>query len=297
MISELALEAVLLRPTNERMDVLYGIEEIIRSSFVEVYELEKDQEKFLSVPLVAMVFGKKKLAVSPMKSAIEADTFILRAFGNVQPSDVSTGIGPRIEKLFRHMGEIVSQDNKQLQVHLQMLEFIARKYPKAWLMLASLYEESGVENRLEKAKQAVQRFLEEPDSSDEVPEAWKMLATYCNRTEDWLGEIHAYVELAQLPPTPFFEVSNIANTLNKRLRFELLTIESEEKQILVNKMIDVMDSNLAKADATDLSRVAWLAMNIRDDVRARKYTEIGLELDSYNEHIQSLARHLHIYGR
>jgi hypothetical protein len=81
MIPQIALEAVLLRPTNERIDVKSAIDELLRSSFIEQLVSEKDGEYFLSVPLVALIFGRKKLEVDPMKNAIEADSKILFSFG------------------------------------------------------------------------------------------------------------------------------------------------------------------------------------------------------------------------
>jgi len=56
LIPEIALEAVLLRPANERMDVEQAIEELIQSSFIDVTE-DDDANRFFSVPLVAAVFG------------------------------------------------------------------------------------------------------------------------------------------------------------------------------------------------------------------------------------------------
>ena len=61
-VPELALEAVMLRPGSEKFDVAHAIEELTRSSFIDVVTSKKDKERFLTVPLAAFVFGQKKLA-------------------------------------------------------------------------------------------------------------------------------------------------------------------------------------------------------------------------------------------
>ena len=96
---------------------------------------KEDNEIFLNVPLVAALFGKRKLAANPMKSAVEVDTQILHAFGAAQQSDIRHGIAPRVEKLFRYVANRISQGKEKLDDHLPMLEFIARKHPPAWLLL------------------------------------------------------------------------------------------------------------------------------------------------------------------
>ena len=69
VVSRLALEAALLRPANERMDVDAAIDELERSSMVETIRSANDGEEFLRVPLAAAVFGRRKLAVSALRSA------------------------------------------------------------------------------------------------------------------------------------------------------------------------------------------------------------------------------------
>ena len=286
----IALETVLLRPANDRMDVLNAIEELNRSSFIEIIESEADETMFLGVPLVAMIFGKKKLAVSSMKTAIESDTTLLHAFGNVRPSDINSGIAPRVEKLFKYVAEKVNKGQDELEDYLPMLEFLGRKYTPAWLYLASLYEETiHYENRLEKAKQAVQYYLESPGDVQTTRRAWKTYQTYCLRTEDWLGEMHAIVEQAQLPDTPFQELSDGANRLNNLFKYRQITFDTSEKQILVKKLLDVIEKRSDEGDSTDYSRIAWLALNIQDNETAREYINRGLNLDPQNPYIQSLA--------
>ena len=60
-IPQLALEAVLLRPSNDTMDVTRAVEEVIRTSLVEAATSPEDSEVFLSVPLPANLDNRNLL--------------------------------------------------------------------------------------------------------------------------------------------------------------------------------------------------------------------------------------------
>ena len=67
-VPRIALEAVLLRPENELMQVDSAVDELSQMSFVEELGsegLEEDVE--LAVPLSARLFGTKKLQTSPWR--------------------------------------------------------------------------------------------------------------------------------------------------------------------------------------------------------------------------------------
>jgi hypothetical protein len=289
-VPQLAVEAVLLRPSNEKMDVSGAIDQLSRSSFIEITASERDNESFITVPLVAAIFGKRKLAASPMKTAVEADTQILHAFGAAQSGDTRLGVAPRIAKLFRHVAERVGQHREELDEYLPMLEFIARKYPPAWLLLASLHEELGTtEPSAENVKRAIRRFLESSPNDADKQKAWNRLAEVCRQTSDWSGEAHALVEMCELSDVPFSTISLTANRLNSLFYFQHLVLDTDEKQIVVQRLVTAMELRISEADATDCSRLAWLCKGLHDDDRAKQYTQLGLSLEPYNEYCQKLA--------
>lgn len=288
-IPELALEAVLLRPTNENMDVISAVEELRRSSFVEVVVSAEDKSSFVMMPLVAAVFGRRKLSASPMKAAVEADTTLLQTFGAAQAGDVRHGVGQRVQRMFQHVAYGVGRGKESLDKHLPMLEFVARRYPPGWLLLASLYEELGSLEASERAKEAIRHYLESPAPRTDKEAAWKRLAQLCRNTQDWVGEVHALVELSQIESTPLRAVSNAANRVNELFRQNVLRLDTEEKRIIVRLLVDAMEARIREADATDCSRLAWLFFHLRDLEKARQYTKVGLTLDSYNIHCQNLA--------
>ncbi|MHB8629353.1 MAG: NB-ARC domain-containing protein [Aggregatilineales bacterium] len=290
IIPQLALEAVLLRPANERMDVVEGIEELRKSSFLEVTPSTEDQQLFLVVPFVAALFGQQKLRLSPLKSAIEADLSFLRAFGATQQSDIRHGISPRINRMFREVAFRITQKGDELATYLPMLEFVAREYPPAWLTLASLYQESGFPNGLEEAKSSIRHFLEHSADNDFQQGAWQQLAELCRITGDYAGEVHALVEICKLPSVDFGTISSTANRVNvllnpaKALSQEQVVWEYGEKRIIIQNLVELMESRIDEADATDYSRLGWLCLHLNDPNRTRYYAGKGLEIDPYNSY-------------
>jgi hypothetical protein len=206
-----------MRPENERIEVSRALEELANSSFIEITQSSKDNMFFISIPLAASIFGRPKIDVSPMKGAIEADSSLMQTLGAAQFLDIKQGIRPRIRRLFLYIASRIAVAPEELAKHLPMLEFIARKYPPAWLMIASLHEEAGTADSFEKAKEALRRYIESTPGDSGQWDAWDKLSKICYRTEDWKGEIHASIEMCKLPDVSFFQISNSARVMNSLL--------------------------------------------------------------------------------
>ena len=290
VVPQLAVEAIMLRPSNERFDVEAAIVELTRSSLIETAEA-KDGTIFLNVPLVAAVFGKGKLAVSPLKSAIEANIEFLHMLGASQKTDLQQGIGPRIRTMFRHIAAKVAKESKALDENLPILEFVARGYPPAWQLISQLHEETGGDSSLKKAKEAMLRYLQVNPKSEEKRPAWKKLSEFCALMRDWTGEIHALVEMCETVNTPFLDISNSANRLNSLVHHQQF-IAFDQKPILARRLADLMNSRIEEADPTDCSRLAWLYLHLKDERRAGEVAEIGLRIDPRNEHCLKIKRRL-----
>ena len=290
-IPKVALEAVLLRSQNEKMAVSDAMEELERSSFVEILEAQVDRQMFVNTPLVAAMFGQRKLAVSPMKSAIEADTEILRQFGAGQPTGVRHGVAPRIQRLVASIAQRVVKEGASLDEDLPMLEFLARHYSPTWLLVASLYEELGTPDALDRAKDAIRHHLEDAQGEG-ATESWRRLAKVCQRTGDVLGEVHALVELAEHFDTAFDEVSNAANRLNFLLSGKRAALDSEERRLLVRRLATAMERRSTEADAVACSRLAWLYLHLKDIQKASEHVRRGLDRDPEDEYCQRLGERL-----
>jgi hypothetical protein len=293
-IPRIALEAVMLRPANERMDVEDAIEELIRTSFVEEVIASEDNDSILSVPLAASEFGRKKLRASPMITAVQANTALLLNFGAGQKADAVTRIAWRIDRFFRSVAEKAINDSSTIETHLPMMEFLAQRYARGWMLLARLYEESGLEDGAERAKGYWRRYLENVGKPEEARFAWSRIAGLCHSTKDWIGEIHAVVELCSLGGTSIKEISDGLNRWNSVFKQQTLYIAGDERQILGRRLLQLFEQSSGEANATDLSRAAWVCLALQDTEQAKKLVRIGLQRDSENEYCINLAERLQI---
>lgn len=75
--------------------------------------------------------------------------------------------------------------------------------------------------------------MEQQPTGLDVADAWRLLGYACYRTDDKLGEIHAFIERAQLASVPYQDISNTASRLNAMLREHELGVDEEEKGVLV----------------------------------------------------------------
>ncbi len=293
LVPQLALEAVLLRPANDKMDVAAAVEELVQSSFVE-RTIASDSTVFLDVALVASVFGRRKLETTPMRPAIDADVEFLQQIGATSTSALRHGVRPRIERLFQFTASRLAAGRMKLDEVVPSLEFVCRQYAPAWLMLAKLYEEMGTIAGLVKASECLRRFLEQPQSTADERIGWDQLAQIYRLLGDWTGAAQAQIRICKLPDALYSAFSNAANSLNRLFNENYLAMDSDEKRLLYRELAELMEQRKAEADATELSRLAWLYLHLHDTSRAREIAEEGLAIEAENEHC---VRLLHRLGR
>lgn len=175
-----------------------------------------------------------------------------------------------------------------------MLEAICRAYNPGWLLLARWHMEDRTQDGYTRAKEELRRFLENGPPNLDAAEAWKLLGHACYQTGDPLGEVHAFIERAQVSDVDFHDLSNTANRLNLYLRDHGLEIDREQKRDLATRIITVLKARRSEATADDLSRMAWLAIHSGQEALAREFVEAGLGKDGKNYHIVKLAQRLGI---
>jgi len=285
IVPRLAVEAALLRPENERMDVQVAIDVLERNSLIEVISGPALEQEFLQVPLAACIFGKKKLAVSPMKTAVEADSAILQMFGAAKAGQAEKGIGPRIDKMVTALASRASR-GEDVEGGLRVLEYVARQYADAWLKIADLREEMG---QVKAAADAVRSFLE---SNPDNAAGWRRLALLCASTGDHLGELSALCDVARLPGASIEDASRAANYFNSLMSARKIDLRGDDKRVMAEGIRKILERRWEEADATTLSRLAWLCLHLGDRPAARRYTDAGLKLDGENVHCLRLSEQL-----
>ena len=295
-IPQIAVEAVSLRPRNERFDVSGALDELRRFSLVEEVKADADGQLFIGVPLAASIFGRKKLEVSPFKTAIEEDRKLLMEFGAGRREDAHRGVAPRARRLIKSVAAQVSDGRINVFEALPILEFMAAKIPDIYLDLSDLVLECIQDNTASpKAIEYLQRFLEVSKEGGRN-EVWQKIAELSATSGDVLGEVHALSEAMLLPKADIEIVGNIANRINNRI-FDLKgrrieDVWSIEIIQLIEKVIKAMDSRMVELSATNCSRLAWLNLNISNKEGAKSAILKGLEKEPENEYCLKLRDRL-----
>ncbi len=287
-VAEIALEAVLIGSADGPIDVREAVRELYRSSFVELHRSESDETDFLSVPLVARLFGERKLAVSPTKPAIEVDRGLLEAFGAVTQSDLRRGFAPRIDRFLASLARRSETPDKPLLDYKSMLEFIGRRYHAAWPKVAALYAEGGDSASLEESRRCLERYLEQPESPEHARQMWVRQAELSHKLNDAAYEAHALVEASCLPKTSPLLISQNIYRLNSLFAARNFGDGSAIRHLAL-RLAEVMEQRIEEADATALSNLAWLWLHLGRQDRAEEVVRIGLSREPDNSYCIRLA--------
>lgn len=287
VVTQLELEAALMRPDNEYFDAAEAASSLIRHSMVEVIYTD-DEASFLRVPEAARIFGKKKLGVSDMKPAIDVDTEMLRSFGAVRSGDIRNGLASRIDRIVQNIARLAAR-GENISEYVGMLEYIATEYPMAWLKIAELRLESLQEGDATGALDAVERYLQE------VPGdvgAWRRLATMARETRIADREMNALYHLASLPNAPLEDVSNAAACLSRHLATSSISVGPDEKRVMASRLAQTMNAQIEQANGTDISRLAWLYLHLNQVDDACRCMSVGLKIEPGNRHLIRLEKRL-----
>lgn len=278
----IAVEAVLWRPENERIDVQGAIEELRKSSFIDIINEEKDA--LINVPLAATIFGKGELEVYPEKIKIYEDRKLLMEFGASTNGSISIGLLSKIERKFSEVAKRANSIQK-FRNELPTLEYLASKFPKAYVNLADIFEEF---QDYDSVKYYLREYLKTSLTLIEKAKLWLRLADICKLSQDWEGESHALSEMVLIPKVDFYYISEASNRINNYFYFHPEAKEVEYKKILLDKVIEAMSKRINEGSATDYSRLAWLQISNGQEMKAKETVEKGLQIDQDNHHCQRL---------
>ena len=291
-IPEVAVEAVLLRPGVERINVSDSLEELIQYSLVDYIVSDEDNERFIGVPLAAAMYGRGELEVSPLNVTVNEHRKLLMEFGAGKRGDAHRGVLPRIENLVRAITSRARTSPDELEKAIPILEYLASRFSKAYLrlidLLLTVYDDNDSKER---AKNYMRNFLKNAEISEQLP-TWLDLADICHTTDDITGEIHALCQAALLPVSSVKDIGEYANRINRRIR-ELKdhnagNIPSGAIKELIEKFIQKMENYLDRLSATNCSRLAWLHLNIGNVERAQDVAMIGIQRDPTNEYCKKI---------
>ena len=296
LVPEIGVEAVLLRPGNQRFDVASALDELERFSLVERSVSDEEDTGLVGVPLAAAIYGRGKLEASPYSASVEEDRRLLMEFGPGRPKDPTQSVLPRIESLYQAVAAHAQTRPAVFEERRPVLEYLAMQVPRAYLRLAELVHEVGDPHRAtEDAKEYVRRFIERAPMADKQ-DAWLKLANLCAASQDIRGEVHAISEAAILATSSLSDLSGMGNRLNNRIR----TLRSQniddawsaEVAEHIARVTGEMERHLGNMEATECSRLAWLYLNVGNRERAREIANIGLSREPTNAHCANLVGRL-----
>jgi len=290
LVPQIAVEAVLLRDGSGGGDPEAGIDQLVRMSLVERTSAG-DESDFLEVPLAAALFGRRKLEVSPSRTLIESDLKFLQDIGVTAASGLKDGIRPRVEAFYKKAARRLSGGSATIEELRPVLEFLARGYAPAWLLLSDLEQEIAGSASLDRAAECVRRFLETQPSAVEAEKAWRRLVTLYQTAGDVIGGCGAFLKGAETNEPPLNEVSAMANWLNNSPEAKD-GVDVLDRKVLFKPFARLMEAFLPEASATDLSRLAWLHLHSGDTLRALEVAEIGLQREPDNIHCRRLVAKL-----
>ena len=291
-VSKTALEAVLITSFKgkEIEDISNAIESLNRYSLAQSVKSE-DQQEFIELPLTASIFGKKKLKISPHKSKIEEDVRLLQLFGPIGSNNISLNFYNRLEAFIKNVS-IKIDNGESFEKYESILNIICQVYNPGYLLLANFYREQNTDSELQKAKDNLKLFLQGNSNESDTIKAWTMLSKICEERKEYFEYIHTLVELSKLESVYFWKLSNMANKINKLLHEGQLDMNKNEKISLIKELLAIFEKRQNEADANDFSRMAWLALHIQQETKARQYTEQGLKHDPENQHCLKLKNTL-----
>jgi len=287
LVPQLAVEAVLLRHHADGTDPEHAIDELVRMSLVDRTRAP-DNTIFLGVPLAAALFGTKKLNVHPHQQLIESDIRFLQDIGATAPTGLKEGIAPRMEAFFKKVAKRISEGTSSFEEMRPILEYVARSYHPAWLLLAQINRECEGEDGVEATAAYLRRFLENSPSAEESEPAWQQLIAIYRSTGNVIGGCSAFLRAAEIEDPPLHQITSMAHWLNSE-REIIEGMPVVERGELFKPIARLLESHLRVASATDLSRLAWLWLHAGNDERALEVAQIGLEREPENRFCQSLV--------
>jgi hypothetical protein len=291
-VPRVALEAVLCQSIGEIVEIEKAIDVLLQYSLAESQKSVEGLD-FISLPLVATVFGKKKLNISQLQAGIKVDIDLLQMLGPVNRGDIHFSLAKRIDHFLGNIARRMEKGDP-FDKYASIVEMIGRHFPPAWLSLARLHMEQDLPESFETAKHELRRYLEQDSVSTVAAAAWLQLAQCCEKTGDLLGQVHALIQRAKIQSVPFTDLSSAANHLNYVFRIRADIVDEEAKQILAQELFEVMEQRHTEALADDYGQMAWLALRLKKHEHVTNYIQSGLKLDPDNYHLNKLLEHSNV---
>ena len=294
VVPRVALEAVTLRSANDRIDVTAAIDELVNSSLIEIPLADREADEQIAVPLTAIIFGQKKLAVSPLQATVQADSQLLQMLG-ASASKNDTNVSRRFDRLLNNIDSRLAIAGVQdYNKFAGILEYIAGSHSSVRLRFARISELYGGSDRLKLAKEQLLKAVEDC-KDDESADCWRAYVDFARRNRLRMDEVHGLVQLASQGDAEFFDISEAANRLNTVLSEDKSILDVDERRVVIHRLAALLTSRIeGEGDARDFSRLAWLHLNIDETADATMIVRSAFGRWPDNEYLKNLAKKLEV---
>lgn len=275
-IPTIALEAVLTRPSSHRVDVEAALQHLVDSSLIERTYSEVDAESYLHVPAAAYRFGTAQMKFSDIAELVDEDARYLHLFGAVSDNVAKTGFSAHVHRFYDNARSLTGPQRDEA---LAIGEYVARRYPESWLLLANLHKLEKPGGRIA-AKGHLQSYLaRRPDDAD----AWLDLAEICRETGDEIGELRATAHASQNAERAYGALSASLARLRERCDAGLVRAESNLKRGFLVSLCRAWHSRERQASVADCYNLARLAHRANSYEEALYWSDEGLAKDRNNQ--------------
>ena len=131
-VPEVAIKAVLLRPSNDRFEVAEALDQLHQFSLIERLDAEEENHVLVGVPLAASIFGRIKLEASVFRVSVEEDRKLLMEFGPSRSKGAKQQILPRINSLYKSVASRAKTNPRLFEQYRPVMEFLAEEMPVAF---------------------------------------------------------------------------------------------------------------------------------------------------------------------
>ena len=285
MVPSIALEAVLTRPANGRIDVERAVRDLSDSSLIDRGYSDSDAESFLHVPAAALRFGIGQLKFCDIIDSIDADAEYLHLFGTASDSVLKTGFASHVHRYFDACKDIGTE---KLSEALAIGEYLARRYPEAWLLLAEL-QANRLTGGLLLAKSSFESYLaRQPEDAD----AWLKLAEICSKTGDGLGEVRANAEGSANGAHNYGVLSSALHRLCTRCDEGLVKVDSKAKRDYLMSLCRGWKDRRKQTSPHDCYNLARLAERAGATEDALSWADEGVRLHDHDQRLVDLRSRL-----
>ena len=106
---------------------------------------------------------------------------------------------------------------------------------------------------------------------------WIHLAKLYKRQDEDGSALNAWVQRALYPEASTDDASHAANKVNGWLKQKRVVLDNEQRRLLVDPLINVLEKRSQELSGKDFSRLMWLYQNTGQGTLARETAERRLE--------------------